>query len=301
MNCVDAAHMSWILLASISALLSAAAAITQKKVLFRLNAIEFSFAVSVLIVFFSLFIPWIVDIRSISLQTLFIISAKSVLGGFAYLLVMISLERNQISTALPLLGITPAVTALLAFPLLGESLMPWEWIGIALIIAGTYLLERTPAQGNSSSSTKNILSQNHFPIYGAISLFALSSIADKFLVSSNKTDPLIVLFYQHLIYCVLFGVLFVRNRSSFDRKGGLNKSTVLLIILGAVLTIGYRFSQLQATKLAPVALVLAVKRTSILYASFLGGKLFSEERLLVKLFGAILIVAAGFIILRNVG
>lgn len=74
-----------------------------------------------------------------------------------------------------------------------------------------------------------------------------------------------------------------------------------LIITVAVLTLAYRFTQLEATKLAPVALVLAVKRTSILYASLFGGKLFSEERLTIKLIGALLIVSAGFIILRNVG
>jgi hypothetical protein len=45
---------------------------------------------------------------------------------------------------------------------------------------------------------------------------------------------------------------------------------------------------------------LAVKRTSILYASFFGGKLFSDDRLPQKLIGGALIIASGFIILRNV-
>lgn len=75
--------------------------------------------------------------------------------------------------------------------------------------------------------------------------------------------------------------------------------TILLTV--ALVTLAYRFTQLEATKFAPVALVLAIKRTSILYASFFGGKIFSEERLAQKLLGAALIVAAGFIILRNVG
>ncbi len=68
----------------------------------------------------------------------------------------------------------------------------------------------------------------------------------------------------------------------------------------AVLTIGYRFTQLEAVKYAPVALVLAVKRTSILYASLVGGKLFSDKHLGMRIAGALLIVASGFIILRNV-
>jgi drug/metabolite transporter (DMT)-like permease len=67
------------------------------------------------------------------------------------------------------------------------------------------------------------------------------------------------------------------------------------------LTVGYRLTQLEATKIAPVALVLAIKRTSILYASFFGGRIFFDDRLRWKLVGGLLIVISGFIILRNVG
>ena len=48
------------------------------------------------------------------------------------------------------------------------------------------------------------------------------------------------------------------------------KGKFLFVVTVALLTVAYRFTQLQATKLAPVALVLAVKRTSILYATFFG-------------------------------
>jgi len=51
--------------------------------------------------------------------------------------------------------------------------------------------------------------------------------------------------------------------------------------------------------LAPVALVLAIKRTSILFATLIGGKLFSEERYQLKLAGATLIVIGGFFIIQH--
>jgi hypothetical protein len=73
------------------------------------------------------------------------------------------------------------------------------------------------------------------------------------------------------------------------------------ILTVALLMVAYRFTQLEATKLAPVALVLVVKRTSILYATFFGGKLYSDDRLAVKLLAGLLIVVSEFIILRNVG
>jgi len=115
--------MNWFLLASCSALLSASAAIIQKKVLFRLHALEFSFLVSITILILSSFVLFSVDITSISSESLIILIVKSMLGGMAFLLVMMSLEHNQISSALPLLGTTPAITALLALPILGEAII----------------------------------------------------------------------------------------------------------------------------------------------------------------------------------
>jgi drug/metabolite transporter (DMT)-like permease len=214
---------------------------------------------------------------------------------------MMSLEHNQISTALPILGMTPAVTALAALLILGEALHGWEWLGIVLMMAGTYVLEKRPAQKPLQSLGEMLGSTNHYYMYGALGLFAISSVFDKLLVSGYQTNPLIILFYQHIVYCSMFGALLVIRKQSALALFHKGRSQLAFILAVALLTLAYRFTQLEATRVAPVALVLAIKRTSILYASFFGGKLFSEERLPQKLLGGALIVAAGFIILRNVG
>jgi drug/metabolite transporter (DMT)-like permease len=293
--------MFWFALATCSALLSAAAALIQKKVLFRLNALEFSFLVSVVILLCSLFIPFTKDVASLPLSQLMIIFGKSILGGAAFLFVMMSLEHNQISIALPILGMTPAVTAIAALFILGESLRGWEWLGIGMMMAGTYVLEKRPAQSFFQTVNETLRVTSHYYMYGALGLFAVSSVFDKLLVSGYNTDPLIVLFYQHIVYCFMFGILLIIRKTSSGVIVQKGKTQLPFIIAVALLTIAYRFTQLEATKVAPVALVLAVKRTSILYASFFGGKIFSEERLAQKLLGGALIVGAGFIILRNVG
>jgi len=293
--------MIWFAFGTCSAVLSAASAIIQKKILFRLTALEFSFLVSAAILMGSLFVPFSVDVASIPSTTLMILLGKSVLGGTAFLLVMMSLERNQISIALPLLGLTPGVTALLALVLLRESLRPAEWAGIVLMMAGTYTLEMRPGQ-NILQPFKSIFSnRNFYFIYGAVGLFAISSVADRLLVSNYRIDPLVILFYQHIVYCALFGVKLLLRRYSFSTLVEKGKGQLPFILVAALLTIGYRFTQLEATKLAPVALVLAVKRTSILYATFFGGRMFSDDRLSVRLLAGFLIVIAGFLILRNVG
>ena len=293
--------MNWFLLATSSALLSAAAAIIQKKVLFRLNALEFSFLVSFVILIFSFFVPFSMDVTSIPPGVFMIIVGKSILGAAAFLLVMMSLEHNQISTALPILGLTPAVTALAALVLLGEALGNWEWLGLGMMIAGTSVLEKRPAQKFFQSWKEMFNSKHHYFMFGALGLFAVSSVFDKLLVSGYKTDPFLVLFYQHIVYCMIFGILLFLRQQSFRAAVQKGMTQLPFIVAVACLTLAYRFTQLEATIGAPVALVLAIKRTSILFASFFGGKLFSEERLAQKIIWAALIVGAGFIILRNVG
>jgi drug/metabolite transporter (DMT)-like permease len=292
--------MKWFMLATVSALLSATAAVVQKRVLMRAHALEFSFLVSAVIMVLSLGVPFTVDVSPLPVSTLALIIAKSVMGGMAFLFVMTALERDQISSVLPLLGLTPAVTALLSWGVTGEVLKDWEWLGIGFMVAGTYLLERRPAGRTASVSSNSRISPSLYYVGAALALFAISSVADQVVVGTRKTDPRVVLLYQHVIYCVMFGALLWFRKVSFSMVVHAWRVQWPFLMAIAVVTIGYRFTQLEAVKDAPVALVLAVKRTSILYASLVGGKLFADKRLGVRLAGASLIVAAGFIILRNV-
>ena len=266
-----------------------------------MNALEFSFILSVVVAMLSSFVPFTMDIFAFPLSTVLIIIGKSILSGLAFLLVMKSLQENDISSALPLLGLTPAVTALVSLIILQEKITEFEWIGVGLIIAGTTLLEKRPSTDSLQSVKIYFTSKKYYYVFGAVGLFSFSSVIDKFLMSSIKVNPFIVLFYQHIVYVFILSMMMFSKKISINTIIQKGKEEFPSIIVVALLTLAYRYTQLEATKLAPVALVLAVKRTSILYASFFGGKLFSEDRLTIKLIGAVLIVVAGFIILRNVG
>lgn len=293
--------MLWFILATCSALLSAVSAVLQKRILRTLDAVEFSFSVSLTIVVLSSFIPITTDLTSVAPNALAIIVGKSILGASAFLLVMMSLRNGPISSALPLLGLTPAATALISYLITGEGIRPLEWAGIGLMFTGAVLLDKGPGNVFMTPWKTILASKQYYYALGAVALFAFSSVFDKILVSGLHIKPLSVLFYQHLIYTILFFSVLVLRRYPYTHTMRRSAGEWKLIAAVAVLTLAYRFTQLEATVLAPVALVLAVKRSSILYASFFGGKMFSEERLKHKLIAAALIVAAGFMIMRNVG
>lgn len=289
--------MSWLLLATGSALLSAAAAVTQKRCLQRVHALEFSFLASVAVLALSLYVPLTSNAFALDARTYAVLGVKSLLGGVAFLLVMMALERNPISNALPLLGLTPAVTAVLAQALLGESLRPAEWAGLGLVVAGAWMLEARAGAGVLGPFAELVASGRHRYMGGALLLFALSAVGDKLLVSGMQVPPPLVLFHQHVVYCLVFAVLLLARRRPFAGVARAAREQWPLLAAIAVLTVGYRFLQLEATQAGPVALVLAVKRTSIVYATLFGGRVFAEERLASRLVGAALIVAAGFLFL----
>jgi drug/metabolite transporter (DMT)-like permease len=289
--------VNWIVLATGSALLSAAAAVTQKRCLARVHALEFSFLASAAVLALSLYVPATADVFALTARAYAVLVVKSLLGGVAFLLVMRSLERNPISNALPLLGLTPAVTAVLAQALLGESLRPVEWAGLALVVIGVWTLEARPGMHPLRPFAELVSSGRHTAMGGALLLFALSAVGDRLLVAGMKVPPPLVLFHQHVVYCTVFAVMLLARRRPAAALARAAREQWPLLLAIAVLTLGYRALQLQATQAGPVALVLAVKRTSIVYATFFGGRLFAEERLAPRLAAAALIVGAGFLFL----
>lgn len=289
--------MNWFALASASALLSAAAAIAQKRVLFRTAALEFAFLVSVVTLALSAWVPAKLDVLAFDSRTLALLAFKSVISGVAFLLVMKALERNELSNALPMLGLTPALVAVLAQFVLRQPMRGAEWGALALMVTGTTLLESRDGAGLAQSWREAWRDGRHQYVAGALALFAFSAIADKLLVSGMKVPPFVVLFHQHVVYVALFGAMLAARRTPLATLAARAREHWPLLLTIGVLTIGYRWFQLLATKAGPVALVLATKRTSIVYASLAGGSLFREQRVLIRVAGAALIVTAGFLLL----
>src|SRR4030066_1613172 len=129
--------MTWFFIALLSSFLSAFAAITQKKVLFNLNPVQFSYYLSIANLALSIPFFFFIDYNTINFTNLSVLFIKSLIGVAAFLCVITALNNLQISNALPLLALTPGFVALFAFIFLGESLKTLEVLGLISLIAGT--------------------------------------------------------------------------------------------------------------------------------------------------------------------
>ncbi|MEO8232181.1 MAG: EamA family transporter, partial [Ignavibacteriota bacterium] len=200
--------MTWFAVALVSAFLSAFAAITQKKVLFKLGALEFSFLLSIVNFVFSIPFFFFIDYSTINTLNLSILFGKSIIGVAAFYCVMISLKNLEISNALPLLALTPGFVAVFAFFILGESLKSIEVLGLVFLIGGTFILESKNLKNIFTSFGDIAKSGYHRFIFLALLLFTASSILDKLLLIKLNLSPVSLTAFQHIYFAVLFALIY---------------------------------------------------------------------------------------------
>ncbi len=289
--------MEWFVLAITSALLSATAAISQKKVLFDIGALEFSFLIAIFNLLFSLPFFLAVDYSAVSELSLIFLYIKTILGATAFWCVMLAIKNMEISGALPLMVLTPGLVAIFAFMLLGEALSNFEIGGMLMLLAGTYLLER---KGNDLLQPFKIFwnSKNHHYIIFALLLFTATNILDKWLLRDFRLEPFAFMGFQQLFLLINFSIMILLfGMNPINLITNLDKKLWRWIIFISVITVGYRYTQIEAVKIAPVALVLAMKRTSVFFATVIGGRIFNEHHLLRKTIATIIMIGGAILLI----
>ncbi|MCP5060884.1 MAG: EamA family transporter [Ignavibacteriae bacterium] len=292
--------MDWYTLAFLSAVFSAAAAISQKKILFNIDALEFSFVLSLFNALLALLFLINTNLDSISFLSLLILYGKTILGALAFYFVMLALKNMEISGALPLMVLTPGIVAIFAFFILGESLNSFEIVGLILLLFGTYILEVRKSKNFFQPFQIFVKSKYHHYIIYALLLFTLSSIIDKLLLRDYKLPPYEFIGFQHLFLAVNFLIFVLISKNNPTKiLSKVNSKLFGWIFLISIFTIGYRYTQIEAVKIAPVALVLTIKRTSVFFAVVFGGKLFSEQSLMKKTIATIIMLVGAYLIVTH--
>jgi uncharacterized membrane protein len=210
---------------------------------------------------------------------------------------MLAIKNFEISKALPLLALTPGLVAITAFIFIGDSLTHNEVFGILLLILGTYVLETKSKQDLFDPFKTFIGSKKHHYVVTALLLFTVTAIIDRLLLHKYNLEAESFLVFQNLFIALNFVLIFFFSKGSFRSLPKFLKVDLLkLLILISLLTIIYRYTQIEAVKIAPVALVFAVKRISIFFAAVIGGKIFKEHNLWVRAAATAIIIIGTLLI-----
>lgn len=287
--------MNWLFFAIGSALLIALATVIEKKTLVKEHAMKFSTVLALFNVAISLVYLPRVDF-SISATALFYIFIASIFGALAFLFLAKGVRHTEVSLSSPLLNIGPAITALLAFIILGEHLSGWQVVGIGVLVVGTYVLEVDHSVKHLLEPFKKMLRSKYvlFVLF-ATALYGLSSIFDKIILSMG-VDSFTLLFFAHLFIALIYFILIsVYHGGIGDIVSGIKQSGRIILVFAILLTMG-RLLYLEAVSVALVSLVIPVKRLSTLFVTIFGGTFFHEKGLPLKIIGCCIMLAGVFLV-----
>lgn len=292
--------MDWFIIAFISAILSAASTIFEKKVLFKIDAFTFSLLNSVFNLFFTIPFIFLANYSSVTYNGLNILFFKTVLNSAAFYFVMLSLKNLEISKALPLLVLTPGFVALFGFIILGEPLNMYQLMGMFMLLLGTYILEMQAKDDFWEPFKVFLKHKNYRYVIAALSLFTITTLLDKYILKDLIKDPKAFLVLQQLFTAIIFLIAsFLVKVKIVNTVKQTETNIWFYIVIIALFTIGYRYTQIEAIKYAPaVALVLSVKRISVFFASIIGGKIFNEKNLIRKAIATAILIAGTFFIVK---
>ncbi|MFH1649325.1 MAG: DMT family transporter [Candidatus Woesearchaeota archaeon] len=288
---------AWIVLAILSAILAAAIALLVKRTLLQEHAMEFSAVLALFNVFATIPLWPKVDWASITPELLLVVFVTSILAAAGFLLIAKGVRHMPVSTASPMLTIQPLVLVVFAFLFIHERLMGLQIVGIAVIVIGAFVMELRKGDHFLNPFKRLVHGKHHIFIIAALIIYSVSGVFDKIILSTYHATPYTYMVLIHFFIAIDFLILMLIFHDGV--KGishGVKQAGAFLFLL-AILTVGMRTVQAMAIQQADVSLVVAIKRTSAIFATIIGGSIFREEHVLRKSIGVIIMVAGALLLI----
>lgn len=231
-------------------------------------------------------------------------TALGVSGGInaiATPLLILALQRSDLSLVAPVTSLTPLFMLATGAVILGELPGPLGIAGVAVIVAGAYLLSVSEIHAGPLAPFRALLRDpGARPMLVVTFLYSISAAYDK--VGTAASEPLL---WAAAIHAVTAGALLplallrgrrrsARPRRAVPRRGGGRGALPAIVVAGVFTAIGAA-AQMTALMMTLAAYVIAVKRTSTLFGVLLGHSLFREENVRERLLGAV-VMLAGFLL-----
>ena len=186
-------------------------------------------------------------------------------------------------------GAAPLMTATGAYLLVGQELGALGWLGVAVLASGVLVLS---FKGGPASAKPNLRSAG-FALLTALTITTytlIDAVGAKLAGSAHAYAGW--LFILDAVMMAIYGLL--RFPRAF--KAGLTRELRLLFVGGGLSAAAY-WTVIWALTVAPIALVAALRETSVLMAAAIGIVVLREPIVPARLFAACLVLA-GVILIR---
>ena len=244
------------------------------------------------------FLPWI-SVSTLPTTFWLNISAAAVLDMAAFLFLVLSVSRTDLSVFGPLNAYKVVFSAVLAFFILGEVPQLQGMIGMSIIIAASYLL--FPPSASQSGARIALLFRDRGVQYRFLSilLFSIGTLPLKNAVMAST--PLTTTVFWALVglpAAVLANRLFVHENLAAEWQRSQQYCGELIWLAALIFIVQYctlvLFSQFQ------IGYALALFQFAMVLQVFLGHKLFNEPHLYRRLAASGIMVVGSLLVLYSV-
>jgi len=211
----------------------------------------------------------------------------------ATILYMKGIKLSPLSLTIPFLSFTPVFIILTGYLLLGEKVSKEGTLGIILVVVGSYCINLPSIKEGVFAPIKAIKKERgSFLLLQVAFIYSITSVLGKGGIILS--DPLwFASFYFSILgitSTLAIKILYPIKLWEFIKK---HYNSILLVGLTQGLMC---YSHMIALSKMETAYMIALKRTSILFALILGYFVFKEKHVLIRLFAVTLMLAGIFII-----
>ena len=284
--------MTWLILGIFTAFFEAVKDVFGKQNLKKSD----EYVVAWSLAFFSVIFltPWVIytGIPELNTQFWFSLLIGGSINAVTTLLYIKAIKVSDLSLTVPLVALTPLFMLLTSPLIVGEYPNFFDYIGILLIVAGSYLLNIKEKSQGYLAPFKALLNEPgpKFMLIVAF-LWSITSNFDK--IGVKNSSPIFWLFSLFGTMTILLLPVLLQKTPNPSRK--IIKQLPMLAGMGFFNAIGV-LCQMQALTLTLVVQVIAIKRTSVLMGVLFGHFIFKEKDIQQRLLGAGIMILGVFFI-----
>lgn len=192
----------------------------------------------------------------LSAWQLLVAVASGLLRAASVIILLYSLRREEVSRAVPVVSIYPVFVAIMAVPLLGETLDYLQGLAIAIVVVGVVIISIK----KNKSGSKSRLGATFFLLLGSSILLAVADVASKYALEYISFWNM----YWVSILTLSVVLLLISLRHSIIKELAkiVNpRSAITLVIINETLVIVSAIMLFWAMEKGPVSLVSTIVST----------------------------------------
>ena len=201
----------------------------------------------------------------------------------AMILYIKAITRYDLSMTVPLLSLTPLFLLVTGSVFLGETITVSGIAGVLVVLTGIYIMNITTLKEGLLAPFRAVLTNRGavLVIIVAIIYTITSTLGKKVVLITGSA--FFSFWYLLLLAIGIIPVLYLKGESPLH----VFKNFKMNLLIGTLIGLA-SYSQFAAYTFAPIAYVIAVKRTSIIFSVLLGRLVFQEAAFGKRAFGALL-------------